>query len=210
MQTVFFLGYGTVIARLVHIPEDQHMKVSTVIGLAYFIIDVLVVTAAISQVFLDLNSLRDRNKRKAVKVFSYIHILVVVLSYFLFLMASRHLLLVGLYLVTFFAGQLPALLYWKHFLAKYQPEYRLQPDKEVDMTPLFEKYNISKREAEIIGLICEGKSNKEIEDVLYISLQTVKDHIHRIYKKTGVKNRVQLTNLFSPSKMESSHSSIEM
>jgi len=69
------------------------------------------------------------------------------------------------------------------------------------MTPLFEKYNISKREAEIIALICEGRSNKEIEDMLYISLQTVKDHIHRIYKKARVKkNRVQLTNLFNPSK----------
>ena len=38
-------------------------------------------------------------------------------------------------------------------------------------------------------------SNQEISDSLYISLQTVKDHVHRIFTKTGVKNRVQLTNL---------------
>jgi len=44
-------------------------------------------------------------------------------------------------------------------------------------------------------LICKGNSNQDISDSLFISLQTVKDHIHRIYLKTGVKNRVQLTNL---------------
>jgi DNA-binding CsgD family transcriptional regulator len=30
---------------------------------------------------------------------------------------------------------------------------------------------------------------------LFISLQTVKDHTHRIYKKTGARNRVQLVNM---------------
>ena len=43
--------------------------------------------------------------------------------------------------------------------------------------------------------ICSGKTNQQIADDLFISLQTVKDHIHHIYLKTGVKNRVQLTNL---------------
>jgi DNA-binding NarL/FixJ family response regulator len=57
------------------------------------------------------------------------------------------------------------------------------------------KYGISRREWEIIQLISTGKSNRDIEDELYISLATVKDHVHNIYTKTGVKNRVQLTNL---------------
>lgn len=60
-------------------------------------------------------------------------------------------------------------------------------------------HGISQREWEIIQLICTGKSNKEIEDELYISLATVKDHIHNIYSKTGVKNRVQLTNMVNNS-----------
>jgi DNA-binding CsgD family transcriptional regulator len=57
------------------------------------------------------------------------------------------------------------------------------------------KYEISKREAEIIHEICSGKSNQDIADSLFISLQTVKDHSHRIYTKIGVKNRVHLVNL---------------
>ena len=40
-----------------------------------------------------------------------------------------------------------------------------------------------------------GKSNKEISDKLFISLQTVKDHVHNIFVKAGIKNRVQLSNL---------------
>ena len=57
------------------------------------------------------------------------------------------------------------------------------------------KFEISKREAEIIREICSGKSNQDIADSLFITLQTVKDHSHHIYTKTGVKNRVHLANL---------------
>ena len=56
-------------------------------------------------------------------------------------------------------------------------------------------YEISKREAEIVLEICTGKTNKAISEKLFITLQTVKDHNHRIFTKTGVKSRIQLTNL---------------
>jgi len=69
------------------------------------------------------------------------------------------------------------------------------PDKNMDFKVFCEFYEISKREAEIILEICSGKSNKAISEKLFITLQTVKDHNHRIYTKTGVKSRVQLANL---------------
>lgn len=56
-------------------------------------------------------------------------------------------------------------------------------------------YEISKRESEIILEICTGKTNRAIADKLFITLQTVKDHNYRIYSKTGVKSRGELTNL---------------
>ena len=58
-----------------------------------------------------------------------------------------------------------------------------------------ESYKISKRESEVIQLICKGKSNKEIAAQLFISVDTVKDHNYKIYQKAGVKSRVQLVNL---------------
>ena len=50
---------------------------------------------------------------------------------------------------------------------------------------------LSGRELEILGLIAEGFSNREIADKLYISLGTTKWHITNIFSKLGVKNRVQ-------------------
>jgi LuxR family maltose regulon positive regulatory protein len=50
---------------------------------------------------------------------------------------------------------------------------------------------LSKREMEIIRLIVEGYSNKEIAQKLYISLRTVKYHTTSIYSKLGVSGRTQ-------------------
>lgn len=52
---------------------------------------------------------------------------------------------------------------------------------------------LSKREYEILELLSKGKSNKVIGTELYISEKTVKNHITQIYKKIGVKDRVQAT-----------------
>jgi DNA-binding CsgD family transcriptional regulator len=57
------------------------------------------------------------------------------------------------------------------------------------------KFDVSPRETDIVREICNGLSNKEIADKLFISLQTVKDHTHRIYIKTNVRSRVHLINL---------------
>jgi DNA-binding CsgD family transcriptional regulator len=57
------------------------------------------------------------------------------------------------------------------------------------------RYSITDREMEVIALIRQGKTNRQIAEELFISQQTVKDHIYRIFNKTGVNNRVQLVNL---------------
>ncbi|TFG75762.1 MAG: hypothetical protein E4H23_10355, partial [Chrysiogenales bacterium] len=67
---------------------------------------------------------------------------------------------------------------------------------EAAMDHYFNKYRISTREKEIIQYLLKGKSNKEIEDALFISIGTVKNHIYRIFQKLGVKNRGQLSALF--------------
>ena len=62
-----------------------------------------------------------------------------------------------------------------------------------DLVKQLSVFNISQREAEIIDLILRGFSNKEIGDNLFISLETVKKHASNIYKKLGVRNRLQLS-----------------
>src|SRR5512135_372096 len=61
-----------------------------------------------------------------------------------------------------------------------------------------EKYGITAREGEVVRLLLEGKNNKEITEELFISDHTVKNHIHHIYQKLGIKNRVQLIQCFRP------------
>lgn len=72
----------------------------------------------------------------------------------------------------------------------------LDVNRVVTMDAVLEKYNISNREKEIVRLLLKGEDQKSIEDKLYISFHTVKNHVYSIYRKLGVKNRVQLFNLF--------------
>lgn len=60
---------------------------------------------------------------------------------------------------------------------------------------ILDRYNISGREKDVILLIIQGKTNKEMGNELFISDATIKTHIANIYRKLEVKNRVQLVNL---------------
>lgn len=68
-------------------------------------------------------------------------------------------------------------------------------EPKLDRSALFAARGITRREAEIIELICEGKTNQEIADRLFISLTTVKDHNYVTFQKLGVRNRTELARL---------------
>jgi DNA-binding NarL/FixJ family response regulator len=51
---------------------------------------------------------------------------------------------------------------------------------------------LTPREIDIVHMVAEGLTNKEIADRLYISGGTVKVHLHNIYEKLNVKSRLQL------------------
>lgn len=55
---------------------------------------------------------------------------------------------------------------------------------------------LTERERETLGLVSEGKSNKEIADLLCISIETAKSHLQTIYRKLGVKSRTEAAILF--------------
>jgi DNA-binding NarL/FixJ family response regulator len=50
---------------------------------------------------------------------------------------------------------------------------------------------LTPREAEVIGLIAQGLTNKQIADVLFISESTVKVHVLHIFEKLGVRTRTE-------------------
>ncbi len=51
--------------------------------------------------------------------------------------------------------------------------------------------SLTERELEILQLVKDGLSNKDISQKLNVSLSTVKTHIYHIFDKLGVKNRIQ-------------------
>lgn len=50
---------------------------------------------------------------------------------------------------------------------------------------------LSERELEVMYLLADGKSNKEIAEELFVSVNTIKTHVLRIYEKLDVQNRTQ-------------------
>jgi DNA-binding NarL/FixJ family response regulator len=51
--------------------------------------------------------------------------------------------------------------------------------------------SLTPREAEVLKLIAEGRSNAEIAETLFVSGATVKTHVNRIFYKTGARDRAQ-------------------
>lgn len=51
---------------------------------------------------------------------------------------------------------------------------------------------LSPRESQVCALIAEGRANKEVASRLSITLATVKDHVHKVLRKTGLPNRAAL------------------
>ncbi len=75
------------------------------------------------------------------------------------------------------------------FLNRFEPAepagFDIRPD-------FLARYGITGREGEIIRMVVKGKSNAAIAGALFISLATVKTHLHNIYQKVGVDSRFDL------------------
>jgi len=55
-----------------------------------------------------------------------------------------------------------------------------------------ERSPLSQREREIVALVAQGFKNKEIAERMFISEQTVKNHLHNVFDKLGVADRLEL------------------
>ena len=64
--------------------------------------------------------------------------------------------------------------------------------KSAEAGPRREKPLLSDREKEIVQHVAQGFRNKEIGEKLFISEQTVKNHLHNIFDKLGVSDRLEL------------------
>jgi DNA-binding CsgD family transcriptional regulator len=135
-------------------------------------------------------AMENPDKKRGVRTFAIIYFISLAVFNLCFCITSHS----TVHFILSFAYVLPPLLYLDRFFKRFYREHPAVPANGVNMEKIFTRYNISNREQEIIRLISRGRTNREIADMLYVSLQTVKQHTYNIYRKLKVKNRVQLSN----------------
>jgi len=195
IQALSFLGYGYLLIRILQFGEDLYDLTMRLLVTAYSVITALVVAGGLMQVLILSWRSKDRHARKTNHLMVYIYAVFFITQIVLLNFTLAYPLITLLFIFLMFSFHLIPIFFLNIFLDKNYVEPEITRSLDDLLARFVEKFGISKRETEIVELIFSGKSNQEISDSLFISLQTVKDHIHRIYLKTGVKNRVQLTNL---------------
>ncbi len=202
--TLIFLAYGmaVILANVIPFDDEKYALLASAATILYLAVQILVLIIALLPLFLRSGEITDENKRQAVRVFGVLCLSAYSLSLALYLLTPLTGRLAAVAVMAFFMANLLPLLYWRRYLGRCYVAPTLQRAGPEVLGRFFADYKISKREEEVIRHLCEGKTNKEISEALFISLQTVKDHVYRIYQKTDVKNRVQLINLIQSYRVE--------
>jgi DNA-binding CsgD family transcriptional regulator len=186
MNFLILFGLGLVIREKTIIRPDNIIR-------SYFI-NLCMIYTIISALFLFFPGHRKSIlHRSEIRIIAFSLILIAILQCLSLFLFDGNTYIGLIFIFLFFAGNsfLPLYLSYGTVLSIFMEA----PEKDLSYEDFCKKFEVSPRESEIIREICNGLSNKEISDKLFISLQTVKDHTHRIYIKTNARNRVQLINL---------------
>ncbi len=80
------------------------------------------------------------------------------------------------------------------FLWLFKRKNNKQKSEEMIWKDTF--YSLTQKEQEILQLLAEGKTNKEIASELFVELSTIKTHINSIYKQLKVSNRKEAVEYY--------------
>lgn len=64
------------------------------------------------------------------------------------------------------------------------------------------RYGLTRREETVLRALIDGKTNDEISEEFCISVNTLKKHILNLYKKLGIRNRVQMFKMVKEKELE--------
>ena len=155
------------------------------------ILAAIVILAANIDLLSRKDAKKNNSKLKSIRAFGLFNLV----GYVIFFASSVLSESVSLYVssgVLLFLNLIPIIWLKKFFMRDYM---KFSSDGNLQfLDVILQNYSISNREREIMDLILKGKSNKEIEDMLFISYNTVKNHIYNLYQKLGVKSRGQMIN----------------
>ncbi|MCK4852600.1 MAG: hypothetical protein KAT31_00025 [Bacteroidales bacterium] len=190
-----FLGIGLLLIKRDLLGENRFELIRSIMLIGFSAVSLVVYAYSLTQLFLESRRFLDNKDRRNMRLFGLLYVLYAVGTISLINLSYLGPVYGFGFIIILFAIHLLPIFFLSLYLDMNFIEPSARNDFDKSLEEFVNKYQISKRESEVVQLICKGKNNQDISDSLFISLQTVKDHIHRIYLKTGVKNRVQLTNL---------------
>jgi len=184
---LYVAGFATIVYLTIN---DTNMPLQLYI--LYYIVSGTVTHIASGIVLLIKPKGKTRVKRKKLQLLAALIIVAGIIQAVILYFFELTGFVALVFVIVFFAcySFIPLVLRYYGILSTYIRT----GEAEQDFDDFCNRYEISEREKDIIKEICKGLTNKEIADTLFISLQTVKDHTHRIYIKTGLRNRVELIN----------------
>jgi len=192
IYTALFLvtNFGFIITLGVIAGETTYLKALPYIKYYYAGISLLCAISAAITILSPGKSMPPLNTNDRIKIvlISITGVLMQGIA-LLFVKEEIWMALIFAFLLFGFTAAIPLFL---NYFAVFRVDKTIRSAVSTTIDEFLKEFEISPREAEIIREICCGLSNQEIADKLFISLQTVKDHTHRIYIKTNARNRMQL------------------
>jgi len=77
----------------------------------------------------------------------------------------------------------------RHIMVLVEP---VSEKRQIDFDAVQREYGLSRRELEVLRLICQGLSNREIGERLFISEHTVKDHVKKVLLAFDAASRAEV------------------
>ena len=95
----------------------------------------------------------------------------------------------------YYALHLVPIVFIQQFARRLDQLGQSRVTRSPNIDSVVSRYDISAREKAIMILLIDGLNNAEIAEKLSRSPNTIRNHVYNIYKKLGVKNRIQLRRI---------------
>ncbi len=148
----------------------------------------------------------DPDRKRSDKAFARLFLGLILMQLFLLVLNEfpYYYLTISLAKVLILVTNLIPVFWLKFYFTPWAGSLGKIIGRRIDLRSLQKKHGLSARELEVFELVIDGKSYKQMEESLFISIHTVKSHVYSLYRKMNVKNRHQLTHLVSTLQQENS------
>lgn len=181
-----------VIANTLLITHDASI---TLLGVIFYINSVILLgiigTALYILLFFIITGLKKKNNEVySIGLFYFLILVFLILTHLLHPLDSLYSTALIFSLFNLFP------IFWLQYSGLTKKMTKQITFSDTDIERFAETYSLTARQKDIMKLIIEGKSNKEISELLFIAEHTVKNHIYQLFQKLKIKNRYQLINMF--------------